>query len=62
MKSKNLPAVRYRHKFRIQREQIVLRDFIYEILLNTNDNNLVNVIIAELNHIEDGNIFGTWYK
>ena len=62
MKSKNLPAVRYRKKCRMQREQIALRDTIYKNMINTNDKNLFNRTIVELKQIEDGNIFGTWDK
>ena len=62
MKSKNLPAVRYRKNCQMKREQVVLRDSIYENVINTNDNNLFNVKIGDINNKEDGNIFGTWDK
>ena len=57
MKSKTLPAAQYRKKCGIKREQVSLRDSIYESMMNTHDNNIFNVIIGEINQKEDGNIF-----
>ena len=62
VKSKKLPAVRYRKNCRLKREQVALRDCIYENMINTNDNNLFNVTIEQINNPEDGNIFGSWDK
>ena len=31
-------------------------------MINTNDNNLFNVKIREINNEEDGNTLGTWDK
>ena len=60
MKAKNLPAVRYRKNLRTQREQVALRDSIYENMMNIKENNFINVTVCELNQQEDGNIFGLW--
>ena len=60
MKSKNLPAVRYRRKLRMVREQVALRDSIYENMMNIKENNFINVTVVEINKEEDGNIFGSW--
>ena len=60
MKAKNLPAVRYRKNLRTQREQVTLRDSIYENIMNIKFNNFINVTVSELNQQEDGNIFGLW--
>ena len=60
MKAKNLPAVRYRKNCRLAREQVALRDSIYNNMMNIKDNNFINVTIDELNKEDDGNIFGNW--
>ena len=62
MKSKNLPVVRYKNNCQMKRKQVTLKDSIYANMINTNDNNLFNVIIGDINNEEDGIIFGTWDK
>ena len=62
MKSKNLPAVRYRKNCRLRREQAALRDCIYKNMIDTNDNNLFRVTVEQINNPDDGNIFGSWDK
>ena len=62
IRAKNLPAVWYRNNCRMAREQLALRNSIYENMMNIKDCNFINVTIYELNKQEDGNIFGIWDK
>ena len=60
MNEMNLPVVRNRKNRRLQREQTAISDSIYTNMMNTNDNSMYNVLINEITHKNDGNIFGTW--
>ena len=60
MKSKNLPAVRYRKNCRLAREQVALCDLVYENIMNVKEDNFIYVTIREIQKQEDGNIFGSW--
>ena len=60
MKLMNLPVVRYRKNRRLQREQTAISDSIYQNMMNTNDNSMHHVLINEIRHKNDCNIFGTW--
>ena len=60
MKVMNLPVVRYRKNRRLKREQTAISDSIYQNMMNTNDNSMYHVIINEITHTNDCNIFGTW--
>ena len=60
MKTMDLPVVRYRRNCRFKREQTTISDSIYNNMMNTNENIFCNMIIDELAHKSDGNIFGTW--
>ena len=52
----NLPAVRNRKNGRLAREQIAIRDMIYNNIINVDNINMCDVIIKELKESED-NIF-----
>ena len=60
MEENNLPAVRYRKNCRTAREQVALRDSIYNNMINIKDNNFINMTVGEIDKEEDGNIFGYW--
>ena len=60
MKLMNLPVVRYRKNKRLKREQTAISDSIYKNMINANENSICNILIDELTHDSDGNVFGTW--
>lgn len=60
MKAMNLPAIWHRKKQRMLREQIAIRDSIYNNVINASSDNVMCNIVNELQDKTDGNLFGTW--
>lgn len=58
MNSMNIPAIQHRIFF--AREQVAIRDSIYNNIMNNNFNNSCHTIIEELQEKADGNLFGVW--
>ena len=60
MKAMNLPAIRHRKNKRMLREQVAIRDSIYNNVINASSDNVMCNIVNELQDKRDGNLFGTW--
>ena len=56
----NLHVVRYCKNRRLKREQTAISDSMYMNMMNANENSICNILIDELTHDSDGNVFGTW--